>query len=116
MKTRVHILFLTFLLYTVTLNAQRLIQIDTISVNSGLLVGSEVTDAKFDGVNLYLHKKIKIIAQNGSAGLLVPSAVNSSITNSAIYLKDGVVYAGQPQQPVKVSGVRPPIGSSFRMP
>ena len=24
-----------------------------------------------------------------------------------MYLKDGVVYAGQPQQPVKVSGVRP---------
>ena len=64
---------------------------DPISVNSGLLVGSEVTDAKFDGVNLYLHNKIKIIAQNGSAGLFVPSAVNSSITNSAIYLKDGVV-------------------------
>ena len=24
-----------------------------------------------------------------------------------MYLKDGVVYAGQPKQPVKVSGVRP---------
>ncbi len=64
---------------------------DKLSVNSGLLVGSEVTDAKFDVVNLYLHNKITIIAENGSAGLFAPSAVNSSITNSAIYLKDGVV-------------------------
>ena len=64
---------------------------DKLSVNSGLLVGSEVTDAKFDVVNLYLHNKIRIIAENGSAGLFAPSAVNSSITNSAIYLKDGVV-------------------------
>ena len=29
-----------------------------------------------------------------------------------MYLKDGVVYAGQPQQPVKVSGVRPMVVSN----
>ena len=46
MKTRVHILFLTFLLYTVTLNAQRLIQIDTISVNyfNGITKKNEIID------------------------------------------------------------------------
>ena len=46
MKIKISILFLTFLFYTITLNAQCLIHIDTISVNyfNGITEKKEIID------------------------------------------------------------------------
>ena len=50
----------------------------------GIISNSVVTDAKIEGVKVYLRQQIKINAQGNQAGLLVPGGVNTSFRNIEI--------------------------------
>ncbi len=62
-------------------------------IDGGYIVGQQVTSAQFDGVNMYVPNKLEISAVDGNAGVLVPSAVNSSFRNISFNFEDEQIGA-----------------------
>ena len=58
--------------------------INDLSITGGIISNTQVIDASFEGIKLYVRSPMEISAVSSSAGLLVPSAVNTSFRNIQI--------------------------------